>query len=277
MNRDFSLSHLSALPIGPPDLIDLAADAGFRSVGIRLCSPMAGGPEWPLQSGSPELRETLARMKGRGVRVFDIEVLALAADTDVNKLVPALETGAALGARRACLNIDDPDRSRTIERFGRLCDLALPFGIALDIEFMIWRPVARLADALSIVRAANRSNGQVLIDALHLDRSGGTPADVAAEAAHDATWIGSVQLCDAPKERPAAAGIVDEARSGRLAPGDGALPLHALLDALGPSVPLAVEVPLARSMPAATPLERARYVRVATERLLSAREAQRRG
>ena len=269
MNRDFSLSHLSVLPVGPPDLIDLAADAGFHAVGIRLCSPMAGGPEWPLKVGSAELRETLARMKHRAVSVFDIEVLRLAEDTDVQKYVPMFESAAALGAQRACVNIDDPNRSRTIDRFGTLCDLAAPFGLGLDIEFMIWRPVARLEDAVAIVKAAGRSNGQILVDALHLDRSGGTPAAVAAL---DAALIGSVQLCDAPKKRPESSGIIDEARSGRLAPGEGDLPLDALMNALCLSVPLAVEVPLTRSMPNATSLERARHIRVATERFLRVRE-----
>jgi sugar phosphate isomerase/epimerase len=265
VNRDFSLSHLSVLPVGPPDLIDLAADAGFRAVGVRLCSPMPGGPEWRLQVGSAALRETLARMKHRAVKVFDVEVLRLAEDTDVRKYVPVFESAAALGAQRAGVNIDDPDRSRTIDRFGTLCDLAAPFGIGLDIEFMIWRPVARLEDAATIVRAAGRSNGQILIDALHLDRSGGTPAAVAAL---DPALIGSVQLCDAPKRRPEPSGIIDEARAGRLAPGEGDLPLHALLHALPQPVPLAVEVPLTRSMPDATPSQRARYVRLATERFL---------
>jgi sugar phosphate isomerase/epimerase len=269
MDRDFSLSHLSVLPVGPPELIDLAADAGFRSIGIRLCSPMAGGPEWPLRVGSPELRETLARMSERGVSVFDIEVLRLAAETDVETYAAAFESAAALGARRACVNIDDPDRSRTIDRFGRLCDLAAPYGLGLDIEFMIWRPVARIEDAVTVAQAAGRSNGQILIDALHLDRSGGTPAAVGAL---DPALIGSVQLCDAPKTRPEASGIIDEARAGRLAPGEGDLPLAALLDALPPSVPLAVEVPLARSMPNATPLERACHVRAATEKFLRANQ-----
>ena len=270
MSRDFSLSHLSVLPVGPPDLIDLAADAGFRTVGIRLCSPMAGGPEWPLQVGSPELHETLARMKHRGVSVFDIEVLVLAEDTDVRKYVRAFESAAALGAQRACVNIDDPNRSRAIDRFGRLCDLAAPYGLGLDIEFMIWRPVAQISDAIGIAKAAGRPNGQILVDALHLDRSGGTPAAVAAV---DGALIGSVQLCDAPRNRPEPSGIIDEARGGRLSPGEGDLPLAALLDALPQSVPLAVEVPLARSMPNSTPLERARHVRVATESFLRLREA----
>jgi sugar phosphate isomerase/epimerase len=269
--RDFSLSHLSVLPVGPPELIDLAADAGFAAVGIRLCSPMAGGPEWPLKVGSAELRETLARMEGRGVSVFDIEVLVLAADTDVRKYVTAFESASALRAQRACVNIDDPDRSRTIDRFGQLCDLAAPFRVGLDIEFMIWRPVARLEDAVAIAQAAGRSNGQILIDALHLDRSGGTPESVAAL---DPALIGSVQLCDAPKERPAYSGIIVAARGGRLAPGEGDLPLDDLMHALPQCVPLAVEVPLARSMPTATPLERARHVRIATEKFLRERKVQ---
>ena len=206
--------------------------------------------------------------------VFDVEVLALAEDTDVRKYMPAFESAAALGARRACVNIDDPERSRTIDRFGWLCDLAAPFGVALDIEFMIWRPVARLADAVAIAQAAGRSNGQILIDALHLDRSGGTPGEVAAL---DPALIGSVQLCDAPKKRPDSSGIIDEARGGRLAPGEGDLPLGALLSALPRSVSLAVEVPLVRSMPNATPLERARHVRVATEEFLREQELRGRG
>jgi sugar phosphate isomerase/epimerase len=265
VSRDFSLAPLSVLQVGPPALIDLAADAGFHRVGIRVCSPMVGGPEWPLKVGSAELRETLTRMKARGVGILDIEVVRIAAETDVERYVPAFESAAALGAERACVNIDDPDRSRAIDRFGALCDIASPFGLSLDVEFMVWRPVARLEDAVAIVEAAGRSNGKLLIDALHLDRSGGTPAMVAAL---DPSLIGSVQLCDATKKRPQSSGIIDEARGGRLAPGEGDLPLGALLDALPPHVPLAAEVPLTRSMPDATPLERVLHIRVATERFL---------
>jgi sugar phosphate isomerase/epimerase len=268
MDRDFSLSPLSALPVGPPELVDLAAEAGFRSIGIRLCSPMAGGPEWPLRVGSAELRQTLGRLSARGISVFDVEVLRLGAETDVEAYVAALDTAAALGAQRACVNVDDPDRLRTIDRFGRLCDLAAPYGLALDLEFMIWRPVARLAEAVAIVAAAGRRNGRVLVDALHLARSGGTPAAVAAV---DPSLIGSVQLCDAPLAQPEPTRIIEEARTGRLAPGEGELPLDALLDALPESTPIAVEVPLARSLPGATPLERARHIRVVTENFLRAR------
>ena len=171
-------------------MIDLAADAGFRSIGIRLCSPMAGGPGVAVAGRLGATAGNAWPAERPRLSVFDIEVVRLAEATDVETYVAAFETAAVLGAHRATVNIDDPDRSHTVDRFGRLCDLAAPHRSSLDIEFMIWRPVARLEDAVSIVTAAARRNGHVLVDALHLDRSGGTPAAVAAV---DAALIGCVQ------------------------------------------------------------------------------------
>ncbi len=264
--RPVSLSHLSVLDVGPPDLIDLAADAGFPSVGVRLVSPMPDGAEYPLRPGSPEMKETLRRMNDRGVKVFDIEVILLAAGTDINKFKPAFEAGAALGAQRVCINIEDPDRSRTIDQFAALCDLAAPFNLALDVEFMVWRPVRTIEDAADVVKRAGRPNGAILVDALHLDRSGGSPAAVAAV---DPKLIGSVQLCDAPRQKPEPSGIINEARAERLPPGEGELPLKDLLAALPAGIPLACEVPMSRSTPSWTPLQRATKIYQATQALLA--------
>ena len=132
---------------------------------------------------------------------------------------------------------------------------------------MIWRPVARLEDAVDVVSRAGRPNGTILIDALHLARSGGS---VAAVAGLDSALIGSIQLCDAPAESPGSSGIIDEARGNRLPPGEGALPLLELLAAVGGDVPLSLEVPMARS--SLTPLERARRVFEAGHALLRASE-----
>ncbi len=263
-----SLAHLTVLEVGPPELIDLAADAGFRAVGLRLVSPMAGGIEYPLKAGSAGLREMCRRMQERGVQVSDIEVVRLAADTDVTAYAAVFEAGAELGARRVCINVDDPVRTRVIERFAALCDLAAPFGLSLDVEFMIWRPVARLQDAVEIVASAAPPNGFVLVDALHLTRSGG---DAAAVAAIDRRLIGSVQLCDAPLRSPPPEAIVDEARGARLLPGEGELPLLALLAALPDEVPLAVEAPMSALHPELGPLRRATLAYEATTRLLQRR------
>ena len=260
--KRLSLAHLTVLDVGPPRLIALAAEAGFRAVGIRLCSPIPGGVAYPLRAGSPELRETKRLMHALDVEVSDIEVIRIAADTHPNDYASAFEAGAELGAQRVCINIDDADRVRVIDRLGALCDLAAPFDLSLDIEFMIWRPIARLRDAVSIVKAVRKTNAFVLIDALHLIRSGGS---VAAVAGLDPDLIGSVQLCDAPLASPPPSEIMDEARSGRLLPGEGELPLRELLAALPEDVPLSAEVPLARETDS---LKRASLVLQATERLL---------
>jgi sugar phosphate isomerase/epimerase len=82
----------------------------------------------------------------------------------------------------------------------------------------------------------------VLVDALHLSRTGGAPEDVRGGLPR---LIRSAQLCDARAERPVGdEAIIREARSERLAPGTGHLPLGALLTALPAHAALSVEVPM---------------------------------
>ena len=81
--RCVSLSHLTVLEVGPPDLIDLAADAGFTSTGIRLSPAVPGATAYPMQPGSAEMKLTLGRMAARGVSIFDIEVARIGEETDV--------------------------------------------------------------------------------------------------------------------------------------------------------------------------------------------------
>jgi len=55
-----------------------------------------------------------------------------------------------------------------------------------------------------------------------------------------------VQLCDAPWQAPPPELIIHEAREGRLAPGQGQLPLAELLAALPEHVEFSVEMPAPR-------------------------------
>ena len=267
--KPITLDHLSVLEVGPPDLITLGSEAGYQAVGVRLTSPMPGGIEYRLRPGTPAMKETLKRMSDTGIGVFDIEVVLLAAETDVKTYRETFEAAAALGAKRVCVNIEDPDRARVIDRFAELCDMGAPLNLAFDVEFMIWRPVARLEDAADVVSRAGKSNGGIMVDMLHLIRSGGSAATVAAL---DPKLVGSVQLCDAPLTRLPNLSIIDEARTDRLAPGEGELPLNDILNALPEGVPLAVEVPLTRRYPNLTPLQRARRVCVATKKFLGSRQ-----
>src|SRR5262249_56347034 len=88
-------------------------------------------------------------------------------------------------------------------------------------------------------------------------RCGGLPQDVASV---DPSLLRYAQLCDAgpdmpgPTDTPA---LIREARTGRLLPGEGVLPLKALVEALPASAPLAIEAPC-RATADLPALERAR-------------------
>lgn len=201
---------------------------------------MPGGVAYALRALSPQLGELKRVLAGEAVAVTDIEFVALLPDIDIDGLQWMLEAGAELGAHSVTVSGDDPDRQRLTAHFARLCELAAPFGLRIDLEFMRWREVADLPSALTVVQGAAQPNGAILVDALHLYRSGG---DAASVAAVPKGLIAAVQLCDAPRLAPPPELIIHEAREGRLAPGQGELPLAALLAALPEGIDFSVEMP----------------------------------
>ena len=125
------------------------------------------------------------------------------------------------------------------------------------LEFAIYTGVRTLAHAASVLAKARRSNTAVLIDALHFSRSGGVPAHVKDV---DPALFRYVQICDASSDMPAQTdtpALIREARTGRLLPGEGVLPLRELVAALPPGLPLAIEAPC-RATAALPALERAK-------------------
>jgi sugar phosphate isomerase/epimerase len=132
---------------------------------------------------------------------------------------------------------------------------------------MIFSSVRTLADAQRVLNRAAHPAGAILVDALHLQRSGGTPADVSAVAPEQLPYV---QLCDGPFQPilPDSAVAQAEARTGRLFPGDGELPLAELLRVLPAGASLAVEAPVA-NLAGGTVGERTRLAHAALTRLLA--------
>jgi sugar phosphate isomerase/epimerase len=262
-NRVLALDHLTLLDVGPPDLVALAAEAGFDAVGLRIAPATAEESPWPMSPGSRMLAETVRRCQDSGVTVLDTEAIRLTAGADVAAAEPVLETAARLNARYVNAIGDDPDLGRLSDRFGRLAAMAAPYGIRPLLEFMAYKTVRTLDDALAI---AGRSNGGgILLDALHVQRCG---ADIGQIARMEPGLLGYVQVCDAPlHQSPGDAAA--EARTGRLLPGDGDLPLTALLAAVPPGTPVAVEAPSLSLRRELTPAQFAARARRSLERVLT--------
>ena len=242
--RPISLAHLTVLDTTPPELVTVAAAAGFRTIGIRLtATPSVGVPPYDMLREGPMLRETLSRMADTGVSVLDTEFLRFEPEHPVGIPDGFLEISARLGARHVLVMSAEPEEARTVERVGDLCDRAAAFGLHVNLEFAIYTGVRTLAHAAHVVGRVGRPNLSVLIDALHFSRSGGLPAHVAEV---DPALLRYAQICDASPDRPApddTPALIREARTGRLLPGEGALPLAELVAALPPAAPVAIEAP----------------------------------
>lgn len=241
-SRRLCLAPLGFLNLAPPDLIRLAAASGFNAVALRTGAALPGGLEYPLLPGGELLRETRRAIDDTGVAVDSVEVAVLRSGLDLRAVDALLEGGAAVGATRLLCNSDDDDLDLVTDLFARVCDLAARRDMAVDLEFMRFRRGVRtLEDAMQVVRGANRLNGYIVLDTLHLCRAGGSAESVRQVPAHR---IATVQLCDGPLMGPPDDLLADEARNGRLPLGEGALPIREILAALAPDVALAVEVPL---------------------------------
>jgi sugar phosphate isomerase/epimerase len=132
---------------------------------------------------------------------------------------------------------------------------------------MKYSSVHTFSAAARIVRAAGQPAGCVLVDALHLQRSGGSVTELAGV---EPELLPYGQLCDGPLSPvwPPDDQARIESRSGRLLPGDGEFPLAELVAALPADSALSVEAPVA-ALAGLSPVERARRARAAVSRLLS--------
>src|SRR5262249_2728554 len=222
MRRPISLAHLTVLDTTPPELVTVAAAAGFRMIAIRLpATPSVGVPPYDILRDGPVLRETLLRLADTGVSVLDTEFLRFEPDRPVGVPEGFLEVSARLGAKNVLVMSAEPEEGRTLERFCDLCDRAAAYGRPRGLEFPLSPGVKTRATAAGVVAQSKRANAFVLVDALHFSRSGGVPADVAQA---DRALFRYAQICDAGPDMPGPGDtprLVREARTDRLLPGEG--------------------------------------------------------
>ena len=263
-----SLSPLTVLPCSPLDLIDAASAAGFDAVGLRLQPALE--TDIDVMADAALRRAIERRLCATRMPVLDVDVIRIGPRTNVPALAPLLQFAGDLGATNLVFTslppaehaqTDEADIARTI---AEVCEAAQRHRVRPVVEFIPFRGIASLRDALRIAARVDHPNFAICLDVLHFCRSGGTAAELMRT---DPRWISSIQLCDAPLAAPA--DLPRESRHDRQYPGEGELPLLSLLRALPPTLPVSVEVPNAAAQATRTPFERAADAAASARRMLA--------
>jgi len=265
--RSYSLAYLSAHTLTPPQVVGVAAEVGYQFVGLRLLPSVPGGTWQPLTSDPGLLRETRARLRDTGVGVLDLEVIRIGADFDPGAYTTFLEVGANLQARAVLVIGEDTEEARLADSYGRLCAVAAPYDMTVDLEFLPWSTVPDASTAMRVVqRAGAPANAGILVDALHAARSSTTLDDIAAMPRSQLHYA---QICDAHTGGPfTVEELLHTARQERLLPGEGGIRLARMFAQLPESLPVSVEIPNHLRMPQLGVREWARQALAASRAVL---------
>jgi sugar phosphate isomerase/epimerase len=240
------IEFISVFGLPPVAFVELAADLGCCHISTPL-RPIDYNPEgFPGHSlrDDPALRRELkAALRDRGVTISLGEGLVVMQGLDVREAYPAdLDIMRELGAERISVVSLEPDQSRAFDQFAELAEIAGAVGIAAMLEFVPCFCIADLPTALAALRHAGRKDSRLVLDTMHLGRTGVTAAEIAAL---DPELIGYVQLCDVPLV-PTIPDYMEEAMYQRLIPGEGEMPLREFLSAIPPGRVIGLEVPMRR-------------------------------
>jgi sugar phosphate isomerase/epimerase len=267
------IDFLSVFGMPAAQFVHLAADLGCRYIGLGIMSYGSNPHGYPDYSLHPPdvRRETQAALRDRGVSISMGEGFLLWPGRDFRKEAePELDLLFELGARRICALTLDPDRPRSLDQLGAIAEMVAERGGETVVEFVPETPVPDLPAALELVGQLGRPDVKLLIDTMHLLRSGSTPADLAAV---DPGKIGYVQLCDSLKTLRFDT-YTEEATHERMVPGTGELPLLETLKAVPRDVHVGLEAPMLRAAQAGVgPYERLKPWVEAARRMLAEAEA----
>jgi len=246
MAYQYSLAHLTVLGCPPPELTYVAARAGYDYISPRLIyMGLPGEPNYALAENPEMLRQTKRALASTGLKVHDIELARIHDDMHPTKYLPAMEVAAELGAKSVLSSIWTPNLDYATEKFAQVCDLAKPFGLTVDLEYVPIAAVNTLAGAAKVLRAINRTNAGLMIDMHHFHRALDKAEDLDALPRE---WFHFAHLCDAQGEIPSdRAEMVRILREERLYVGEGGIDIAEILRHL-PVPVLSIELPhLARA------------------------------
>lgn len=245
-DASYCLAYLTLDGCPPPEMIYLAARAGYQSVGLRTIGMgLAGEPDFELHDNPKLLVQTQRALDFTGLTVHNIELARVHASVEPESYAPAFEVSAELGAKHVISSIWSPGREAYVDKFGRLCEVAAAYGLTVNLEFVPIAEVNDLAGAVDVLRGVGARNSGLMLDMYHCHRAGMNPDDL-DELPRG--WFNFIHLCDAPAQIPDhIEDVRTELREARLYAGEGGIDLAGYLSHL-PEVVYSIELPhLARS------------------------------
>lgn len=253
------LDHLSLVDLTALELIEVAARLGYARVSLFV-GTLPLSPALDLGADSAARAAVARALAAHGLSCGIIEPFMLTNNVDWDQARRFAAIAAEFGGFVNALGFDH-EPARLTESLARLAQIAGEAGAPMVIEAF---PLSRIRTQAEALAHAERLGPDVglCVDTLHVIRSGGSWADVAALPP---ARIRHVQVSDGTAEPPE--DRFHEAVAGRLPPGEGAFNLAALLPVLPASAILAVEAPF-QAPPGLTPLQRGEIQLRAMRRLL---------
>jgi sugar phosphate isomerase/epimerase len=201
---------------------------------------LPGEPNYALAENKELMRQTKVAFAETDIKLLDIELARIYDGLDPKQYLPAFEIAAELGGRHVLSSIWTEDRNFAIESFAELCELAQPFGLTIELEFLPIASVTNLAAALDVLRTAKQENAGLMIDAHHFYRSREKVENLDAVPSE---WFRYFHLCDAPAEIPnSKEEMARVLREERLYVGEGGIDLASVVNRI-PEIPYALEIP----------------------------------
>jgi len=239
--RLISLAAGVVQEFAPEQVVYAAAEAGFNAVGI-WCD---------LESWTDERTERVGKaLADTGITALDIEVVWFKAGEPIDTHNRFVDIAKAIGAKNILCVSSETDINETQKRLKNLCQLTEGSDIRVVLEFLAITEIDSLAKALAVVAAVAHPAAGILVDTLHLQRTGSSVEDLAALALAQAQsnapapLLPYLQLCDASEtlEDQSVEGALEDALYSRTLLGKGQLPLKAILQIVGADMPLSLEI-----------------------------------
>lgn len=211
--RVFRLEQMTLFDLPPADVVSVTADLGLSWVGLWVTPGLPG----TVSVDQGNVAGVVSRLDETGVAVDTVELLDLRPDP--REFERALDLAARIGARTAvAIHADGTSTDEAAQRLGALCELAASYGIGVAIEPIAMGTTRTIAEGVALVEASGAMNAGLVVDLLHLVRTGQRPRDLEAV---DPRHLFSFQVCDGPAEPGSFEEQLDEAMSNRLVPGAG--------------------------------------------------------